>query len=379
MLVMRTSEDSTDSVGEFVGAQQTVGLYNLALAVDPLGLDGVQPRALLWQQAAYDSHSFAALSDLAVMFTEPPPDLFGDVPAGVVPDEKQDLLASRFELFATPMKELCRYGTHGPPVHEPQPRIVEFRQVEPVTGDGFRLGIILGDRLLDEAHRLAFLGPATQGRQGLSAPPALILKTHRPGLGVGLGYAHQSVAPPFFLSYKGSGEVIQRLALCHLTPRRRTRVARMVSPETRLCVRPSSKATSAAISSVQRLLSWPNSLGERWSISLKASALWWSKASRVRLGREEPATRAPRPLSLKSWIASRTVCCPQPKFLAICGTSSPLELARSIWERRKVKVSLERSPASKAWCSSSENERTKIGAFMATTVTRHPKPILEMH
>jgi hypothetical protein len=66
--------------------------------------------------------------------------------------------------------------------------------------------------------------------------------------------------------------VIQRFARIHLTPRRRTRVARMVSPEIGLSTSPSSKATSATISKVQRLLWRPNSLGERCSISRKASA-----------------------------------------------------------------------------------------------------------
>jgi hypothetical protein len=83
--------------------------------------------------------------------------------------------------------------------------------------------------------------------------------------------------------------VIHRLACCHLTPRRRARVVRMVSPETRLCVSPSSKATCAAISKVHRLVSYPNSLGDRWSISLRASALSSSKASRVLLGPPGPS------------------------------------------------------------------------------------------
>jgi hypothetical protein len=173
--------------------------------------------------------------------------------------------------------------------------------------------------------------------------------------------------------------VIHRLARCHLTPRRRARVVRMVSPETRLCVSPSSKATCAAISKVHRLVSYPNSLGDRWSISLRASALSSSKASRVLLGREDLATKASRPLSLKSWMASRIVCCPQPRLSAIFGAYSPLELARSAWHRRMVKVSLERSPAWRASRSSSENERTKIGVFMDLTVTRNTKPILKMH
>ena len=173
--------------------------------------------------------------------------------------------------------------------------------------------------------------------------------------------------------------MIHRLARCHLTPRRRARVLRIVSPETRLCVSPFSKLACAAISKVQRLVSYPNSLGERWSISLRASALSSSKASRVLLGREDLATRASRPLSLKSWMASRTVCRPQPRLSAIFGAYSPLELARSAWHRRMVKVSFERSPAWRASRSSSENERTKIGVFMDLTVTRNTKPILKLH
>ena len=41
--------------------------------------------------------------------------------------------------------------------------------------------------------------------------------------------------------------MIHRFARIHRTPRRRESVARTVSPETRSSVRPSSKATSAAI------------------------------------------------------------------------------------------------------------------------------------
>jgi hypothetical protein len=173
--------------------------------------------------------------------------------------------------------------------------------------------------------------------------------------------------------------VIHRFARIHLTESRRESVARMVSPETRPSVSPSSKATSAAISKVQRLLSYPNSLGERWSIPLKALALSWSKASRVLIGREEMRRRASKPLSLKSFMASRAVCEAHPRFLAILGARSPLALARSIWHRRMVKVSFERSPLLRLSCSSSDSGRTKIGVFMAHTVTRQTKPILTMH
>src|SRR5829696_578778 len=379
MLVMRTTKDPANSVGELVSSQQSVGFYDLALAVYPLGLYGIEPRTLLGQQAAHYPHCAPALFEFSVVRSEPAPDLFGDVPAGVVPDENQHSLACRLELLATSRKEARGYGTHRPPIHEPQPPLlVEFGQIQAVAGYGLRLGVIFGYRALEETLGLAFLAPATQSRQRYPAPPALVQETHRPRR-TGLGEANQSVAASFFLSYKGSGEVIQRFARCHFTPRRRKRVARIVSPETRLCVIPSSKATSAAIESVQRLVSRPNSLGERCSSALKASALSSSKASRVLRGREDLAARAPTPLALKSWMASRTVCCPQPRFSAICGTSFPFEEARSICERRRVKASLERSPAWRVSRSFSESERTKIGVFMATTVTHNPKSILKMH
>jgi hypothetical protein len=173
--------------------------------------------------------------------------------------------------------------------------------------------------------------------------------------------------------------VIQRLARIQRTPRTRESVARTVSPLTRSSVSPSSKATSAAIARVQRLDSRPNSLGERWRISLKASALCSSNASRVLLGREDLARRESRPLWLKSFIASRAVCEAHPRFKAMFGARSPLELARRICDRRMVKVSLERSPSRRRSCSSSDNGRTKIGVFMAHTVTPQPKPILIVH
>src|ERR687896_491198 len=119
---MRTTEDLANSVGQLVSSQQSVRFDDLALAVYPLGLYGIEPRTLLGQQAAHDPHSFSALLGFSVVPSEPPSDLPGDVPARVVPDEKQHFLARRLKLLATPRKELRGYGAYGPTVREPQPR-----------------------------------------------------------------------------------------------------------------------------------------------------------------------------------------------------------------------------------------------------------------
>src|SRR5687767_14371415 len=106
MLVVRTPECRADSLGKLVGTEHSIGLYYLALAVDPLGLYGIEPRALLWQKAAYDPHPLAAAFNLSVVRGHPLSNLFGDVPASVVPDQHPyPPLACRLELLGAPRKE----------------------------------------------------------------------------------------------------------------------------------------------------------------------------------------------------------------------------------------------------------------------------------
>ena len=137
--------------------------------------------------------------------------------------------------------------------------------------------------------------------------------------------------------------------------------ATSISRSRRLSVSLASKAASAAIASVHRLLSYPNSLGERWSIPpRRASAPSPSKAERVRLGREDLACRAARPRSLKSWMALRAVWEPHPSERAIRGARSPLLLARMIWARRMMKASLERSAVCNCSFSVSESDGRRM-------------------
>src|SRR5918995_996308 len=205
MLVMRTIERPADPLGELVGPQKPVELHDPPFPVYPLGLDGVQPRTLLRKKATHDPHPTAAVFDLPVVFSEPSPDLLGDVPARVVPDEHQHFLARRLELFGAPRKEPHRYTAHGPAVDEPQPHLAaDLGQVEPVAGDRFGIGVVLSDRLLDHTMGLSPLGEAAEGRQGHPAPPALVLKAYGP-LRVPVGHLHQSVAPPFFFRRGGRG------------------------------------------------------------------------------------------------------------------------------------------------------------------------------
>ena len=99
MLVMRTSENPAYPICKLVSSKLSLGLCNLAFGVNPLGLYSVKPQTPLWQKTAYEPHSFTTLFDPAVVLAEPAPELlpelFGDVPGSVLPDENHDLLAKR--------------------------------------------------------------------------------------------------------------------------------------------------------------------------------------------------------------------------------------------------------------------------------------------
>jgi hypothetical protein len=204
MLVMRTVEDPAHPFGKLVCSEQSISLDHLSLPVNPFRLDGVQPRALLRKEAAHDPHPLATVLDAAVVPSEPSPDLLGDMPTGVVPDEQKNLLALRFELLRTPSEKPSGYGRDRPSVPETQPHLSDLLEVESVAAYGLRLRIVSCDRPLDESERLTVTAPGIEGGKRHPAPPAFVLEAYRP-LGVGPGDFHQSVAPPFFARTRGRG------------------------------------------------------------------------------------------------------------------------------------------------------------------------------
>src|SRR5215207_1790988 len=378
MFFVSTAEDFANPLGELVSTEYPLGLYYLAFGVDPLGLYRIEPRALGWQQARHYPNPNAAGFDTAVVCDDPISHPVTLVPRSVVPDEKQSLLAPTLKLLAAPSEKLGGCGAHRAAVHEPKPGLCHLRQVKPVAGEGLRLGIVLRGLFLKESHRrLRGIRPRMQRRSLEAGEPALVLEAQSPPR-MASGEPDQPISSPFFRAYSGSGLSIQRLARSQHTPSLAS-VARMVSPLTGLSVMPSSKLTSAAIRRVHRPLGLPYCLGSWWSISRKASDPLSSKAEWSSLGREEPALRAPRPLSLKAWMALRTVWEPHPRFSAIRGGRSRRELAKRIWQRLRTKASLERNPTSRASRSSFESVRTKIGGFMSATVTHRPLPVLQVH
>src|SRR5918995_692051 len=303
---MRTAKRGTDAVAQLGRRQEPCRSHHPPLAVRPLGLDRIEPRALARQLAAHDAHALPGLLDGAVVLTDPGPHLLADMPGGVVPDQEQGPLADGSQLATAPLQELAGHVADRAPVHKPQParlvpgaaRLSPAGQ-EPIAGQCLRIRVIGRDRLFDQVQGLIGLGPTLEGRARQATPPHLVLEPQGP-VRVGGCQADQAVARAFFRAYSGSGLVIHSLARFQRTPSR-PRVARIVSPLTRVGVSPSAKLTSAASSRVQRLVGLPNVRGLWCKRARSRSASVGSKARWMVLAWCEPGVRAASPCWLKAW------------------------------------------------------------------------------
>src|SRR2546423_15251898 len=90
---MGTAVHGTDTIGEFGGREQAVGFHDLALAVEPLGLDRVEPGALDRQVAHDQADAFARELYLPVGRADPGADDLAVVPARGIPDQQDIALA----------------------------------------------------------------------------------------------------------------------------------------------------------------------------------------------------------------------------------------------------------------------------------------------
>src|SRR5260221_6656430 len=377
---MRAGKVAADTVGHLVGREQPRRFDDRALAVDPLGLNGVEPGTLDRQTADEEAHAVPIVLDLAVVGPDPGADRLADMPGGVVPDHHPDRHALLLQLGVAPRQEGDGDGADRPAIHKAQPDALSLSwlpQQDPVTGQGFGIGIVFRDRLFDQAQGLAGVRPRVQRGLRQPAPPHLVGEAQHP-VSMLLGQPDQAVACAFFRVYSGSGLVIQCLARCQPTPRR-FNVWRLVSPLTRVGLSPSASLTAAARSKVQTLVGWPNSRGLRCSTARRRSACSGGKARRVRWGREEPLRSASSPTALKACRASSTVWSSQPNCWAIWGARAPRALASRIWQRRSTKASWERKPRSRLWRSASVNGRTKIGGRIPHSVPHSRSPILTVH
>ena len=73
---------------EFVRTQQPVRFRHRPLAMDPFGLNRVEPRAFAGQLADHEPHPDCAPFDLLIVLAEPAPHGVTAVPGSIVSDQQ---------------------------------------------------------------------------------------------------------------------------------------------------------------------------------------------------------------------------------------------------------------------------------------------------
>ena len=160
------------------GTQQPLGVRDRSLAMDPLGLDRIEPRAFGWQPIGDEPHALPAPLDGVVMGSQPRSNLLADVPRGVIPDHDQGGHPLGGQTVATPSEKRCGDGTDRASLHKPQPHLLARAQgaldQQPITGHSLRVGIGWGPRQrMQLGDRIGFC-PAVLVRLRQPTPPDFI-------------------------------------------------------------------------------------------------------------------------------------------------------------------------------------------------------------
>src|SRR3990170_7173825 len=285
--------------------------------MDPHRLYRVEPGTFLGQQTAQDAHTLTTPFHLTVMISDPMSHSSTDMPGSMIPDQNQHRFPNSLQFLATPGEEMLGQKAIGIAFDKTQPdgfipgQLRAYRAYQQaVACQSFGTRILFSQGLLHQPQRVIGFSPAIQMGLFQAAPPGFIFETQRP-IRMAPHHLDQPVSTLFLRLYSGSGLVIQCFARAHFTPIR-FKVARMVSPLTRVWINSCSKLTSAASSQVHTLLGFPKVRGLWCKTSLSRSACLVPKAAWVLCGRREPGLSASEPRRLKALITSRTVSSEQP-------------------------------------------------------------------
>src|SRR5437763_440983 len=187
MGVVRTSEVSTDPVSQKLPRKQPIVLNHVALSMNPLWLDGIEPGTLGGQKERQNAYPFSVLSHLLVVGTHPGAHLLAHMPGGIIPDQEPVALALGGQPLTTVVQKLGGDRAHGAPADKTQPHLVSLRLLwgprlpqHAIAGQRFGVGISLLPGLLHQAHGMVLILPGVHARQSEAAPPHLIEEPNGP-------------------------------------------------------------------------------------------------------------------------------------------------------------------------------------------------------
>src|SRR5947207_2788837 len=187
MSLVRTVKVGTDPLGKLASREQSIGFNDSALAMHPLGLDGIEPGTFRREQKGQDAYAFALLLDLLVVLAYPGAHDQALMPGGIIPDQQPGSLALGLQLSTTPVQKLGGNVTDGTSSDKAQPHLISYRILwhallpqDPITGHRFGIRIPFLPRLFYQAYGLILTLPGMHARQRKATPPDLIQKANSP-------------------------------------------------------------------------------------------------------------------------------------------------------------------------------------------------------
>lgn len=141
MLEMLTSKIIANSTDQFISRKLALRLHNSPLAMHPIRLNRIEPRAFDWQTHYYNSGTSLWLC-FAIVSLYPATHFLRLVPSGVVPNKHQYLLAFLSQALIDPLEEIYRYLADWTTINETQQKPVYVTPKQPITAKRFRVWII---------------------------------------------------------------------------------------------------------------------------------------------------------------------------------------------------------------------------------------------
>src|SRR5712692_7642285 len=201
MRFTRRSIIRTNTSLQFVRAQDAFSFGNVALAMNPLGFNRVEPGTFRGQQARQDAHPPAGLLDRLIVAAHPSANHLTLVPRGVIPDQYESRNRLRRQLLATRGQEVDGDRADGTTVDKAQEHLVGMlltaTQQHSITGQGFRINLLFAACEFLQPSHVILIYPAMLIGLSQPTPPDLIEETERPGR-MGQHQTDQAIPSGFF-------------------------------------------------------------------------------------------------------------------------------------------------------------------------------------
>jgi hypothetical protein len=235
---VRTAIVRTHAGSQFLCGQQAICGHHRAFPLDPRGRDRSQPWTFAGEPTRHHPDPTTWLFTVTIMRSEPQTNGLTRVPGGMVPDEQQGTLAQGHRFVTAPRQQLGCERTAGLPRGKAEPELLGGEggctQHKPITGHGFGIGVLWGQRLLDKPQHSRGSSPPVPGGPRQAAPPDFIGNAEGP-VRVACREADESSTRGFCRVYAGSGLVIQCWARFQRTSRQaRGRFASLHLPRNRI-------------------------------------------------------------------------------------------------------------------------------------------------